>query len=235
MKGRGRSPRGGGVRVRQRPEEGGGSSPRAELFCAPQGPKRPSALGTGGTRVPPRKRGWGRYTAGGKHRDPRPTVHGPGERATGPQPRGGAGAPRKRGGRFWAAPAAARPPPPRKQCGASRRSAARGRTPDAGHPTPERGQPSERAAEWARGALAESHGRGAVPGRGAARPGGARGRGAGPGPPLAGTEGAGPGMRAPAAGSPSARRGAVPPSERARAGRRTAGGRGARRLPAPKM
>lgn len=93
----------------------------------------------------------------------------------------------------------------------------------------------ERAAERARGALAESHGRGAVPGRGAARPGGAGGRGAGPGPPLVGTEGAGPGMRAPAAGSPSARRGAVSPSERARAGRRTAGGRGARRLPAPKM
>ncbi|XP_068833614.1 collagen, type I, alpha 1b-like [Capricornis sumatraensis] len=63
----------------------------------------------------------------------------------------------------------------------------------AGHPTPERGQRGERAAARARGALAGGHGRGAVRGREAARRGGAGGRGAGPGPPLAGTEGAGPG------------------------------------------
>ncbi|XP_055435563.1 translation initiation factor IF-2-like [Bubalus kerabau] len=63
----------------------------------------------------------------------------------------------------------------------------------AGHRTPERGQRRERAAARARGALAGGHGRGAVRGREAARPGGAGGRGAGPGPPLAGTEGAGPG------------------------------------------
>lgn len=106
------------------------------------------------------------------------------------------------------------------------------RGPDAGH----RARAAERAGGRAgAGRAPGSHERGAARGRGAARPGGAGSRGAGPGPPLAGTEGAGPGMRAPAAGSPSTRRGAVPPSERARAGRRAAGGLGARRLPAPKM
>lgn len=215
------------------PGRSGSLLPAPTSFVLSRSPsrRRPTELVAPGCFGKRRPRSW---KVGGRRRAPAPRSPeprpGPGERAAGTWPRGGASAPRKRRGRSSAAPAAAPPPPPRKQCGASGRNAVR-----AGRRTPGRGQPSERAAGRAPGSLAQSHGRGAARGGGSARPGGAGGRGAGPGPPLAGTEGAGPGMRAPAAGSPSARRGAVPPSERARAGRRAAGGLGARRLPAPKM
>lgn len=161
MKGRGRSPRGGGVRVRQRPEEGGGSSPRAELFCAPQGPKRPSALGTGGTRVPPESGAGDVTQLEGSTGTPAPRYTGresalPGRsHGVAPARRGSAaaasGPPQQRLGRLLRGNNAAPP-------GVARRGAGR-RTPDTRHPSAGsrasgrqsgRGAPSPRAMGAAR-------------------------------------------------------------------------------------